>query len=146
MKVVLFSVLLFFDSSFSIYKGLDEDESENNSFRMYNGIASMKFLYTVKIFGRENQNTLSGFSCSGSIVHHSWIMTAAHCFQENLQVFDVFIGNVTNDVNHVIRAVKIVVHPNYTLEPEISNDLALMKLKRSLYSVNSNSKLTFDYQ
>ena len=101
----------------------------------------MHFPYAVKIFSRENQETLSGYSCSGSIVHQLWIITAAHCVY-GFKVFDVFVGNVTNDADHVVRAVETFIHPNYTFEPELLNDFALLKLKRSLGALN-NSELIF---
>jgi secreted trypsin-like serine protease len=142
MRLVFFVIasVFSFETSFAIFKASRNADSENDSYKVFNGFASMRQLpYAVKIFSRENQQTLSGFSCSGSIVHQLWIVTAAHCVY-GFKVFDVFIGNVTNDVNHVVRAAEIFIHPNYTFEPELSNDIALMKLKRSLETLN-NSKL-----
>lgn len=137
--VFLFSVLNFVSIS-AIFKIIRKPDSENETFKVFSGFPiKQKFLYAVKIFSRENQKTLSGFSCSGSIVHKSWIVTAGHCVY-GFNVFDVFIGNVTNDVNHVVRAAKAFIHPNYTVEPELSHDIALLKLKRSLETLN-NSKL-----
>lgn len=137
----VFIVLTFnFDSILAIFKASRNADSENESVRVYSGFTSMlQFPYAVKIFSRENQQTLSGFSCSGSIVHQLWIITAAHCVY-GFNVFDVFIGNVTNDADHVVRAAQTFIHPNYTFEPELANDIALMKLKRSLETLN-NSKL-----
>jgi secreted trypsin-like serine protease len=138
---ILFLVLIFkFVPICSIFKAGRNVDTENDSYKVFNGFPSMRqFPYAVKIFSRENQQTLSGFSCSGSIVHQLWIITAAHCLY-GFEVFDVFIGNVTNDVNHVVRVAQTFIHPNYTFEPELSNDIALMKLKRSLETLD-NSKL-----
>lgn len=142
MKLALISCVLFFTfSSFTlaIFKASQNDDNENSSDKIYNGLAMMQFRYAVKIFSRESRKTLSGFSCSGSIVHHLWIITAAHCVF-GFKVFDVFIGHVKNDANHVVSASHTFIHPHYSYEPELLNDLALMKLKRSLDVLN-NSKL-----
>lgn len=125
--------------NFAIFKAVQDDDNENSSYKVHNGFAMMQFRYAVKIFSRESRKTLSGFSCSGSIVHQLWIITAAHCIF-GFKVFDVFIGNVTNDANHVVSVTHTFIHPNYSYEPELLNDLALMKLKRSLDALN-NSKL-----
>lgn len=140
MKLCLvFSLLVFvFGSNFAIFRE-QSDNDENSSFKVRSAFASIRFLYAVKIFSRENKETLSGFSCSGSIIHHQWVVTAGHCVFD-FKVFDVFIGKVENDVNHVVGASQVFLHPNYTIEPELMNDLALLKLKRSLNTLN-NSKL-----
>lgn len=140
MRLVFVLVLLNFNSICAIFKASQNADSENNSYKAESDM--MQFPYAVKIFSRENQRTLSGYSCSGSIIHQLWIATAAHCVY-GFKIFDVFIGNVTNDVNHVVRATNIFIHPNFIIEPELLNDFALMKLKRSLNTLN-NSKWRFE--
>lgn len=140
MKLAFACFLLIFNfkSSCAIFKASQDTDNENNSYKILNGLSKLQFPYTVKIFSRDNIKTLLGFSCSGTIVHHSWIITAGHCVY-SFKVFDIFIGNVTNDSNHVVSSNLVFIHPNFTFEPELLNDLALMKLKTSLYSLN-NSK------
>lgn len=83
--------------------------------------------------------SIKGYSCSGSIIDYYWIITAAHCL-DGFTVSDVFIGNSSyNDLDHIVRASKVIVHPNFGYENEIVNDIALLKLRRSLSSLN-NSK------
>jgi Trypsin len=142
MRLAFVLIVLTFKFYFTlgIFKAGRNADSENDSFKVHSSFTSMlNFPYAVKIFSRENQQTLSGFSCSGSIVHQLWIITAAHCVY-GFNVSDVFIGNVTNDADHVMRAAQTFIHPNYTFDPELSHDIALMKLKRSLETLN-NSKL-----
>lgn len=143
MKLALVWLLfgLQFDSSLEIFKASRNAENESSTaFRSYSGLATMHFSYAVKIFSRESQKTLSGYSCSGSIVHHLWILTAAHCVY-GFEVFDVFVGNVTNDIDHVVRAAEAFIHPNYSFDPELLNDIAMLKLKRSLETLNSEFQI-----
>lgn len=135
LAFLYFALILNFDWICAIFKDAD---NENGSYKV--GATMMQFPYAVKIFSRDNQKTLSGYSCSGSIVHQLWIATAAHCVF-GFKIFDVFIGNVTNDANHVVRATHVFIHPDFTVEPELLNDFALLKLKRSLDTLN-NSKST----
>lgn len=141
MKLTLacFLLLFNFESSCGIFKAPQDIDNENNSYKILNGFAKMQFPYTVKIFSRDNRKTLLGFSCSGSIIHKLWIITAAHCVF-SFKVFDVFIGNVTNDKNHVVSATQVFIHPNFTFDPELLNDLALMKLKTSLDALNNSKR------
>lgn len=82
MRVAFYFVALAFnfDSICAIFKAGQNVDSENESFKTQNTFTSkLQFSYAVKIFSRENKQTLSGFSCSGSIVHPLWIITDAHC-------------------------------------------------------------------
>lgn len=141
MKPALIYFLLSFqfESSCAIFKAPRDADNENDSYKV---LGKMQFPYTVKIFSRENRETLLGFTCSGSIIHKSWIITAAHCVY-SFQVFDVFIGNVTNDSNHVISAIQTFIHPNFTFDPELLNDLALLKLKAPLDTLNNSKWKTY---
>jgi hypothetical protein len=141
MRLVFVILTLTFGVVLGIFKATRSPVSENETVKVFSGFPlTQRFPYAVKVFSRENQQTLAGFSCSGSIIHQLWIVTAAHCVY-GFNVFDVFIGNVTNDLDHVVRAESAFIHPNYTFEPELSFDIALLKLKRSLETLN-NSKLS----
>jgi hypothetical protein len=66
--------------------------SESNLFKTsFNDHRTNMQLHTVKIFSRDNVQTLKGYSCSGSIVDYEWIITSAHCVY-GFAIIDVFIG------------------------------------------------------
>ncbi|KAG5675129.1 hypothetical protein PVAND_005058 [Polypedilum vanderplanki] len=93
-------------------------------------------LHTVKIFSRDDIKTLKGYSCSGSIIDVNWIITSAHCVY-GFAIIDVFIGNVTNDRDHIVRVSNVFLHPDFENEDEVINDIALLKLRRSLRTLNN---------
>ncbi|CAG9798384.1 unnamed protein product [Chironomus riparius] len=137
----LIIILNTFHANYAIFKITNGNTDDNvNAYRTYSDYRANMQLHTVKIFARENSKTLKGYSCSGSIVDYYWIITSAHCVY-GFDVIDVFIGNVTNDLDHIVRVKNVFIHPEFDYDNEIINDIALLKLRRSLASLNNTFEI-----
>lgn len=95
---------------------------------------------------------IASHTCFSSLYHHFWLFYSLHnssardfthilnswCFR-----LCACLGNVTNDLDHIVRAVNSFIHPDFENEDEIINDIALLKLRRSLTTLNNSEKFPF---
>ncbi|XP_054152516.1 uncharacterized protein LOC128951291 [Oppia nitens] len=68
--------------------------------------------------------------CTGSIIDANWVITAAHCFNnnKNIQLFRIRAGSVTRLDGNDYQVSEVVTHPRFDACGHKSSDIALIKI------------------
>lgn len=90
-------------------------------------------------FGEGDDN----FRCGANLISREYVLTAAHCVTAERPVFvrlgvvRIVDNNDPTDKPVDIGIKEVIIHPNYTPRP-LSNDIALLKLNRSIDEETEN--------
>ncbi len=89
--------------------------------------------WQVALVSRGENNAYDGQFCGGSLIAPEWILTAAHCLEEeSADSVDVVIGRNTlsSSDGERIPAEQIILHSDYMDGSDENADIALIKLSR----------------
>ncbi|XP_047999730.1 chymotrypsin-2-like [Leguminivora glycinivorella] len=90
--------------------------------------------YMVSIFIRKTDG--KKYMCGGSIIHKKFVLTAAHCLRNSIDLSlswgYVATDNLFNKERQVIKFEKKICHKKYLPQPYFYNDICILKLTKPL--------------
>lgn len=126
------ALLLLTISPSSIHAAATTPTSKAPSLKIVGGTPSQsnEWPWMVALIFSTVDNAADGFFCGGSLIGESWVLTAAHCLEDENKYTIEVVANATdlvNDTGQRIAIKRIIRHPGYNSRT-VKNDIALLKL------------------
>lgn len=105
--------------------------------RISRGIAAKKGQFPYQVALMLTSIDFHRYICGGSLLNNKWVLTAAHCVFDAIQV-EVFLGATDRrspEVTHLVYQRNIIIHKDFDVHAQ-ENDIALLEIPFTEYSHN----------
>ncbi|XP_034111254.1 collagenase-like [Drosophila albomicans] len=139
MKVLVVFSLAFVYVSASVHQDQPEIYHHNelqdiSNVEIINGhdASPGQFPYQVRLFIKKSKEY---FGCSGSLINHNWVLTAAHCTYGSDFVVALLGGIENSDfrAKFLIKPKYIIIHEDYD-DNDVLNEISLIRIPYIKYS------------
>jgi secreted trypsin-like serine protease len=118
--------------------------------KIVGGVPAVKGAYPFQVALFTTANGKNGMMCGGALITNKWVLTAAHCVTKAAEndapypatMIHAFAGGLAFGEGDHVRAVKLIVHPQYSSRGLMANDIALIELERPVSQESGAKPIT----
>ena len=143
-KQLFLSAILLFTIITTCTAGNNKDNSPDLQIIGGEDADIKDYPWQVALFGVDENGYITHQMCGGSIIDPYWILTAAHCVQDNAHKTEKIVAHITSLSNpgqgQIIEISDFIVHENFDINI-LQNDIALLRLSIPIDTSKSGSKV-----
>ncbi|CAG5109820.1 Oidioi.mRNA.OKI2018_I69.chr2.g4304.t1.cds [Oikopleura dioica] len=116
--------------------------------RIVGGVAASEnsWPWITRLFLRETIGSGGGRGCGGTIIHNNWVLSAAHCCEDMVEIYATF-GDIDSDTydsdQYFLRSTEFYNHPEYGNMSDgtgANSDWCLIKFDNNIIAADPEKK------